>query len=61
MMIYLKILTDNELEDFIVTNFGEYFKCTREKLCSKVNEKQNLRKVVLPIHIFFVTPDEVQK
>ena len=52
MMIYLKILTDNELEDFTVKYFGEYFKCTREKLCSKVNEEQNLRKVVLPIHIF---------
>ena len=52
MMIYLKILTDNELEDFIVKYFGEYFKCTQEKLCSKVNEEQNLRKVALPIHIF---------
>ena len=32
------------LEGFVVKNFGEYFKWTQEKLCSKVNEKQNLRK-----------------
>ena len=36
MMLYipkidncLKILTDNEVEDFAVINFGEYFKSTK--------------------------------
>ena len=42
---YLKNLTDYEVEDFVVINFGEYFKCTKEKLCSKLNEEQNVRKM----------------
>ena len=28
---YLKILTDEELEDFIAINFSEYFKSITEK------------------------------
>ena len=35
---YLKILTDNEVKDFVVINLGEYFKSTKEKLCSKLCE-----------------------
>ena len=27
---YLKILTDGEVKDFEVINFGEYFKSTKE-------------------------------
>ena len=42
---YLKILTDEEMKDFVATNFSEYFKSTRAKLFSKLNEVQNLRKV----------------
>ena len=38
-------MTDDEVKDFIAINFSEYFKSTREKLYSKLNEKQNLRKV----------------
>ena len=38
----LKILTDDEVKDFIAINFGEYFKSTREKLYPKLGEEQNL-------------------
>ena len=38
-------MTDDELKNFIVINFGEYFKSTKEKLYSKLIEEQNLRKV----------------
>ena len=43
---YLKILTDDEVEDFAVINFGKYFKYAKEKLYSKVSEKQNLEKLL---------------
>ena len=39
----LKILTDDEGKDLVVINFGEYFKSTREKLFSKLNEGDNLK------------------
>ena len=39
----LKILTDNEVK---IKNVGKYFKSTFEKLCSNLNEKQNLKEVV---------------
>ena len=26
---YIKILTDDEVKDFVVINFGEYFKSTK--------------------------------
>ena len=38
---YLKILTDEEVKDFVIITFNEYFKSTREKLISKLNEEQN--------------------
>ena len=41
---YLKILTDDEVEKLVVIYFSEYFKSTRNKLCFKLNEGQNLRK-----------------
>ena len=50
---YLKILTDEEVEDFVAINFSEYFKSIREE--------QNLRKVVKSLCIFLTTPDEVEK
>ena len=34
---YLKILTDEEVKDFVAINFSEYFK--------SISEEQNLRKV----------------
>ena len=50
---YLKILTDEEVEDFVAINFSEYFKSIREE--------QNLRKVAKSLCIFLTTPDEVEK
>ena len=34
---YLKVLTDEELKDFVAINFSEYFK--------SIKEEQNIRKV----------------
>ena len=42
---YLKILTDKEVKDFVVIDFGECFKSTREALYSKLADNENLRKV----------------
>ena len=36
---YLKILTDDEVKDFVVKNFCEYFKSSKEKLCAKLCEE----------------------
>ena len=33
----------------------------KEKLHSKLNEKQNLRKVAKSLYIFLATPDEIEK
>ena len=57
----LKILTDDEIKDFVVINFSEYFKSTKEKLYPKLSEEQNLRKVARSLYIFLTTPDEVEK
>ena len=58
---YLKTLTDEEVKDFVAINFSEYFKSTREKLFSKLNEKWNLRKVSKSLYIFLTTPDKAEK
>ena len=50
---YLEILIDVEVKDFVVINFGEYFKSIRDE--------QNLRKVAKSLYIFLTTPDEVEK
>ena len=50
---YLKILTNEEVKDFVVINFSEYFKSR--------GEEQNLRKVVKSLYIFLTIPDEVEK
>ena len=42
---YLKIMTDEKLKNFVVVNFEEYFKSMKEKLYSKLWEKQNVRRV----------------
>ena len=57
----LNILTDDEVKDFVVVNFGEYFKSMTEKLYSKLREEQNLRKVVQSLYAFLTTSDEVEK
>ena len=51
---YLKILANDKVNDL-------YFKSTREKLHFKLNEEQNLRKVVKLLYIFLTTPDEREK
>ena len=50
---YLKILTDEQIKDFVAINFSEYFKSTRKE--------QNPRKVTKLLYIFPVTPEEVEK
>ena len=50
---YLKILNEEEVEDFVAINLCERFKSIREG--------QNLRKVVKLLYIFLTTPDEVEK
>ena len=57
----LKILTDDEVKDFVVIHFSEYFKSMRETLYSKLSEKNNLRKFVESFYIFAITPDEVER
>ena len=55
---YLKVLTHNEVKDFVAINLSEHFKSTKEQLFSKLNEKHSLRKVAKSIYIFLRTPDE---
>ena len=50
---YLKILTDEEVKDFVAINFNEYFK--------SINEEQNLRKTAKSLYILLITLDEVEK
>ena len=54
-------MTDDGAKTYVVISFGKYFKSTKEKLYSKLNEKKNLRKVVDSFYIFLTTPDEVEK
>ena len=58
---YLKILTDDEVKDFVAINFSEYFKPTSEKLYSKLSEEQNLRIISESRYVFLLTPNEVEK
>ena len=60
MIIQKSILIDEELKDFVVINFSEYFKSTKEKLSSKLNKKENVRKVAKFVYISLKTPDEVE-
>ena len=46
----LKILTDEEVKDFVAINFSEYFKSIREE--------QTLRKFGKSLYVFLTTPDE---
>ena len=50
---YFKILTDEEVKDFVAINFREYFK--------SISEEQNLRKAAKSLYIFLKTPDQVKK
>ena len=58
---YLKILADDKMKDFVVKNFGNYFKSTKEKVFSKLREEQNLRRVAESPYIFLTTPNEVEQ
>ena len=58
---FFKISTGDEVKDFVIINFSEYFKSTREKLYSKLNKGRNLKKVAESVYIFLTTPDEVEK
>ena len=58
---YLIVWTDDEVKDFVAINFSEYFKSSKEKLYSNLNEEQNLRKVAKSLYICLTTPDEVEK
>ena len=49
----MKVLTYEEVKDFVAINFNEYFKSIREE--------QNLRKVAKSLYIFLTIPDEVEK
>ena len=49
---YLKILTDEELKDFIAINFSEY--------CKSIRKELNLRKAAKSLYIFLTTSDEVE-
>ena len=59
---YLKIVTDEEVKNFLRINFGEYFKSTRKKLYSKlIGEKIYIRKVVELFYSFLTEPGKVEK
>ena len=49
------------MNDFVVINFNEYFKSAREKLKSKLSEKQNFIRVAKLLYIFLTKLDEVEK
>ena len=53
---YSKILTDDEMNDFVVINLGEYL-----NLWEKNIEEQTLKKVIELLYIFLATPAEVEK
>ena len=57
---YSKILADDELKDFVVINFAEYFKPMNEKLYSKVSEEQHLLKSAESLFMFLTTTSEVK-
>ena len=48
-------------QDFAAIRFSEYFKSTREKLCSKLGGEQNIRKVAESLYISLKAPNEVEK
>ena len=58
---YLKIFADGKVKEFVLINFGEFFKSTRAKLYSKLSEEKNLRKVAELFYSFLITPDKIEK
>ena len=47
MANYLKMLIDDAVKDFVVINFGEYFKSTRENVLGKLKKCKAQITVVL--------------
>ena len=58
---HLKVLTDEEVKDFVAISLSEYFKCTREEWYSKLSKEENLRQVATSLYIFLKTLDKVEK
>ena len=50
---YLKILTGNELKDFIIKNVGEYCKSKEKNLDSKLCKYQNINNVESLNHFIY--------
>ena len=50
---HLKIVTNEEVKDFVAINFSEYFK--------SITEEENLRKVAKSCCFFLRAPDELKK
>ena len=50
---YLKILTDEEVKNFIATKFSKYFKSIRED--------KYIRRDAKLFYFYLATPDEVEK
>ena len=55
-----KTLPGDEVRDFTLINFGEYFKYTGEKLLSKLKEKKSY-KSCWTVCSFLTMPDEAKK
>ena len=49
------------MKEFVVINFSECFTSTREKLCSKLIEEQNLQKVAELLRIFLAISEKAEK
>ena len=49
---FLKTLFEEEVKDFVLINFDEYFKCTREKRYSKLSEEKDLEKLLNRFIVF---------
>ena len=49
------------LIDHSFSSFHQYFRSTKDKFYSKLNEEQNLRKLAKSLYIFLTRPDEVAK
>ena len=54
---YLEIFTDEKVKEFVAINILNL----QKKLCSKLNEEQNLRKVAKLLYIFLTISDEAEK
>ena len=52
---YLKIVTDEKVNDFVIINFGKCFKSIREALYSTLGEKKILEKLLNRLN-FLATP-----